>query len=171
MVLSKNSWHWKLYKLTYTHERWDRMPTNLCPYFWKIVLAMLLFPFNFLITGPLKLLSLSGVGDEDIATDSYFRLFWPSIGFNFLLCLVYAMIAMFWYIPISMEAKPTITFVIGVCCWFLSIISSIAFGIKYLVNLAAKRHRPYKPDKPNIIVEFIKAKYNKSCPMVVWENE
>jgi hypothetical protein len=29
---------------------------------------------------------------------------------------------------------------------------------------------PRKEDKPNIIIEFVKAKYNRYCPKITWKN-
>lgn len=39
MELSINSWHSKLYNIFYTKG----LPQSLCPYFWKLVLAIFLF--------------------------------------------------------------------------------------------------------------------------------
>src|ERR1700721_1251272 len=39
MELSSTSWHSKLYMFTYNSS----LPISLCPYFWKLVLAIVLF--------------------------------------------------------------------------------------------------------------------------------
>ena len=41
---SKKSWHAWLYRSFYCK---DELPTNLCPYFWKVVLSFLLIPLTF----------------------------------------------------------------------------------------------------------------------------
>jgi hypothetical protein len=79
--------------------------------------------------------------------------------------------------------------IIGICIWEISIICAIIWG---LLQIGKKRrekkrliHRKFiwnedgdyipNPDyvpyegKPNIIIEFIMAKYHKYCPKIDWE--
>ena len=79
----------------------------------------------------------------------------------------------------------------GILIWMITIISSIVFIILHLYKKRRdeRRHKqrewiwtedgdyvsnpdyvPYE-EKPNIFIEFIKAKYNKYCPKIDWKNE
>ena len=42
MRLSTKSWHYWLYERNYEVD-----PTNLCPYFWKVILALVVLPITF----------------------------------------------------------------------------------------------------------------------------
>ncbi len=37
MIVRKSSWHYWLYKTSFEHTAYSHKPTNLCPYFWRVV--------------------------------------------------------------------------------------------------------------------------------------
>jgi hypothetical protein len=61
---------------------------------------------------------------------------------------------------------------VGIYYLFVWIVNSIKDKILYTKNEDGRKvYRPKKEAKPNIIVEFIKAKYEKNCPRVEWFNQ
>lgn len=55
MKINYNSLSAKIYRYFYTTET---MPTNLCPYFWKSLIATILFIPYYILTIPTKVLGL-----------------------------------------------------------------------------------------------------------------
>ena len=49
MELKLNSWYVWLWNYTYNKQ----LPSNLCPFFWKLILAIILFIPNFILRLPL----------------------------------------------------------------------------------------------------------------------
>jgi hypothetical protein len=182
MQLNKNSISAKLYRWFYNQ---NVMPNNLCPYFWKLVLMWItILPF-ILITLPAQ-----------IITKFDRKTFGESIGYTFAFYFVSFALMVFAILPISFFT----TFADGgfwdsmrigsILFWGGLIILALYYGIKYLFiwfkegrklydedgrryyGYDSERNKIYyKTKKPNIIAEFIKAKYNKYCPKIDWNDE
>ena len=182
MKLNQNSVSAKLYKWAYdTHL----LPESLCPYFWKLVfawvLAIILSPFWLATT----LFSKVTKEFEDATM-------WFSIAVGlFIYAMLFFIIGFGFFISSYWITYYTGTlghglFIAGATVTVVSIIGLFTWGIIILKDkLNEKHHRyvwddntndyilnpNYKEPKANIIVEFIKAKYNKYCPKIDWTNE
>ncbi len=159
MKLYDNSWHYWLYTKTYPHT----VPTNLCPYFWKVVFAVICFPFNFLWNLPLEIANLINKGGNKNKANIigephyYFSSLWLA---NFIVYfLLYVIISM---ICIWINYDPR--FFLGASLGYLAL---VAIGIVALVGWLKDKNEG-KEKSPNILVEFVKAKYSKYCPQITW---
>lgn len=169
MKFSKNAWHARLYSLTYGTDA--SLPTNLCPYFWKLVLAGVVFAPLSLYYIPLFLilLALYYIGDnKDIVKyargEGYLS---SNIVFGIIatvaLIVVYSMIAC-WFYPFGSSRDVAI---IGHALWILLFLGGIIYLLIWLRD--KYRSKRVKEPSPNIITEFIKAKLQKYCPQIEWE--
>jgi hypothetical protein len=184
MELNKNSNSAKLYRWFYNLDsEFDEMPTNLCPYFWKLVLMWItIIPFT-VITLPAQ-----------VITKFNTKTFGESFGYTFAFYFVSFILMILAAFPISLFVKfevggfwdnfrnPSILF------WFLITVVALYYGIKHLFIWLKEGKKLYDEDgsryygydsegnkiyyktkKPNIVAEFIKAKYNKYCPKIDWK--
>lgn len=162
MELNKNSKSARLYRWYYATEE---LPTNLCPYFWKLVIMYaLILPFVIfclpsLIVGKFKF----DKKKQEIGYNVFLY-----VGLYVLFCVVLVPIRFF----ITYESLLfTKSFLIGV----VVIICGAAAGIMYLSQCLmdkyeeAKNTDSPKIKKTNILVEMVKAKYHKYCPQIKWK--
>jgi hypothetical protein len=171
MTLNLDSVSARLYRWFYDKEQ---MPDNLCPYFWKLVLMWLMILPYMVVTLPVQIRTKFRQKpiDETIAY---------TIGVYILL----AMLVIYSILPIHLF--------FGVDGWFIDgalpgsaglWTVTIALGIFGLIEFLRKKYKKskrmydsygrkiyYPIKKPNIIVEFIKAKYNKYCPKITWDKK
>ena len=57
---------------------------------------------------------------------------------------------------------------VGLCVF--AIVAAVTY-IKHLISSKKENSNPIKKEKkPSIIIEYIKAKKNKHCPMIEWED-
>lgn len=166
MKFSKTSWHYRLFNKTYERG----VPTNLCPYFWLLLLAIICFPFNFVWNLPAIISHLiskifSKDGFEAWADEKYFgTCFLMSVVINFAVLCVVGMIGV-WF-----HYNNTLFFVFG-GIGYLIIFGIICHFLKlWLEERRKKTDTPYqyKEPKPSILVEFVKAKYKRYCPKIEW---
>jgi len=162
MKSTKNSWHAKLYLFSYD----SKLPDNLCPYFWKVILGAILFV-------PRLIFRLPYYGMEKIGVSSYepVKRDQTSLGFmGWVICdllfllmyITYHLIkAMFGaYSYNSDAANLGILIYSGMVC--------VVLYIK--INSYRKRYSETKSE-PGLIKSFIKAKYNKLCPRIEWTDK
>lgn len=168
MKLSKTSWHYKLFSLTYEKD----VPNNLCPYFWMLAFSILCFPFNFIWNLPVtlidKLSRLFGGTDGFIDWDSekYFGdLFKISLAINFCVCCLIGMVGIW----INYKNGYNLTF--GTIGYILLVSLLSYFAHEWYKDNFRKIAPTYKKPKPNLIAEFIKAKYNRYCPKIEWTSK
>lgn len=169
MELNRNSISARVYREVYNTRH---MPESLCPYFWKLVLA---YP---LIVVLLPLLIPTWITlkfqDED---DNEFPIGAKAVmgvllyGFGFVIFMFGVFISSFWvtyYIKTPMYqfyiCGGVITLILGVAGGYL-LVKSLIVNRKY----KRKFNNEYVEEKPNLIVEFVKAKYNKYCPKITWK--
>lgn len=160
MKANKNSLHAKLYEFTYS----SYLPDNLCPYFWKLVWAIIVLVPNFIIQFPALIIQIFSKSSDDcgdrrgMGTVIYIIGFFLSLYFKITFHLIKGIFNCYSY---SQE------FAIwgGIINTIIFIISAVFF-IKYLLG---KRRKRIEEKRPNIIVEFAKAKYGKYCPKIDWE--
>lgn len=166
MKLNKNSFSSKFYKWFYETSI---LPNNLCPYFWKLLLAwvlvallgipsmVLLIPFLFI--GIFFKDSLSMLKDNKYG--AILVGFFLNLALFVLVCIVFFFLALF---GVMQYAKDSNMGVLQICGGFFSFIGGCS-GISYLLGNLNK----IKVKQPSIITEFVKAKYNKYCPKIDWE--
>jgi len=171
MILDKNSITARLYRWFYAT---NEMPNSLCPYFWKLfIMWILIVPF-YIFTLPTRLFE----GSRDA---SPVKLFLMSLFIFGFLYVVFSMIS-FLIIVIIFDKTPINGFmycssIIGFFGWLFL----IAFGLfelwdfiedKTTSAIYNRKHNHVgtkEANKPSIIVEFIKASYNKYCPKIDWK--
>jgi|APGre2960657373_1045057.scaffolds.fasta_scaffold04756_7 hypothetical protein len=166
MKLNQNSLSAKLYRWFY---KTDTMPTNLCPYFWRLVTAVILSPLLAIYTLPYEI-----INDKRSRWDTYGDILGTSFTYWFFIAAIICMIStlsLFFYIP-DEDSLFMVMIVFGFCVWTSLIIVGIIWSIhkteKYLLNENhSKKSDTEKTD--NIIVEMVKAKYHKYCPKIDWK--
>ena len=178
MELKRNSISARVYRNFYETSR---MPESLCPYFWKLVaawpLTILFFPLilPFLIADKFK-------GDNDNT-----RMPFPAQALIGL--IMYAVVFCVFCIGVTISSI-WIThyqgthwyewYLTGFVAMFVALVGSIVFLISELKERRRQKrmesrydengnYLPNEEPKPNILVEFVKAKYNKYCPKIDWK--
>jgi protein-S-isoprenylcysteine O-methyltransferase Ste14 len=183
MELNYNSTSSKLYRWFY--DKRD-MPETLCPYFWSLVFAWTLT----VILSPLLLPTwvakkISKDFDEDVPIGPYALMGFLMYGIIYFLISFGVFISAYWitYYEGSLGfnlygSGAIITVVAGVAL--------IIWGIITLKNRIRDRRTKrtiwdeelweyvpnpdYVEPRPNLLVEFVRAKYNKYCPKIDWKN-
>ena len=179
MELNRNSISARVYRNFYETSN---MPESLCPYFWKLVAA---WPVTILF---LPLLLPFWIGDK-FNKDKSNRMPFPAQAFiglifyllSYFLFCIGVTITSFW-ITYSEKSDWYPRYVLG---WFAIGVIAICLIIYGIMEWKKQLHikkieRRYdaegnyihseEEEKPNIIVEFVKAKYNKYCPKIDWKN-
>lgn len=165
MNLNSKSFSARLYRWFYAH---NKMPNNLCPYFWKLFVAYILALPVFIVTLPYEICwGKFGKDHETLGA---------KLGLS-LVCYLIVVAAMTLLSPLclliySNIAEDSILHKIiggGIFLWFLAIGVSLGLLIEYLVKrLRDRNETSNKTKNKNIVVEFVKAKYNKYCPKIDW---
>lgn len=183
MKLKTNSLNAKLYCWFYSQTS-ENLPTNLCPYFWKLVLAwILVIPYGIFTLPSILLFELfsKGYKNGDKKTGERFAISVAIyIGLFLLLCMGSAIATMFTTLHRGTFFGEI--WLVGIMIWFVIIVCSIWFGIKSLIEYIQYSRRVYdedgyriygkpKDEKVRIIIEFIKAKYNSYCPKIDWTDK
>lgn len=146
MIINENSWHVKLHDKFYGWRR----PHSLCAYFWKIVWACLVCT----VMGGSMIAGLTVAGDGVLA---HFFVLSAPVGYG-------------------------LGFILGIIT--LALIIAVSFGLVYgLMNFWAwydlrkeekeweriKAKREGKEIKENIVIQYIKARKSKMCPVIHFE--
>lgn len=157
MKIKRTSWHAKFYKAIYVA---NTLPTNLCPYFWKLVLAVITLPIT----------SVSLLGRCRSFGERFSWLFAAAFieGIIFAVGLLLSMM----FGLISSTSKVNWHEFLIANGMGIAGCAAIAL-IGYLCEMLSKRNyktAKVKEKQPNILVEFVKAKKNKHCPMIEWED-
>ena len=169
MNLSKNSLTARLYRWFYNK---NTMPANLCPYFWQLVWMWLtIIPF-MVYTLPFQLFIRFRKEDSketlEIATIGYVVLFLSA-------CMVISIIHLF--APYDGDNAMIGFVAFGIIAWIILFFIGAGFLIISVKDyLMTKRYqKKYQNNlqsespKPNsVVVEFVKATYNKYCPQIKW---
>jgi len=141
------------------------MPTNLCPYFWRLVTAVILSPLLAIYTLPYEIINY-----KRSRWDTYADILGTSLAYWFFIAAIICMISLlglFFYMP-DTDSLLWVMMVFGFCAWASIIVVGIGWGINETVKyLKSKKSDNEKTD--NIIVEMVKAKYHKYCPKIDWK--
>jgi len=164
MNLNQNSISAKLYRWFYDKAK-HQMPTNLCPYFWKLMImwifiipsAILSLPSNIYFSFDKRHYGQSKTNNPWIGL-----VFW---GLLFIIqCIIIAL--SFFFVSYEEDSYFHISGFMG----FVFILTIIGILIIFWYETVFK-NKEEKEKKPNIILEFIKAKYNKLCPRITWDKK
>lgn len=148
MVLSKKSWHFWFYQLLFTNT-----PTNLCPYFWGVILSVIVAVPFFILAIPWFIYCV--ITDEDMDETLGQRALLGAVLW-FLLILLASMFGMFF-------TKKDSIVTIGILGWSTVIILIIVATVNYA------KHRNIFKD--SFIGKFVDAKRNKYCPKIEWDDK
>lgn len=161
MKLSTNSLSAKLYRWFYDQ---NEMPNNLCPYFWKLVIMYILIIPYVIITLPSQIVFKFEQNDKE-----------TNIAMSiFLFLLIFVIICMI-SVPVILlfDLNPNEfwrnIFSGGVISWVFLITIGIYYGFKYLFQKLKQKLNETEKKNSYILVEFVKAKYNKYCPKIDWD--
>ena len=163
MKLNKNSISAKLFRWFY---RTSELPTNLCPYFWKLVMAYVFAIPLFIISFPYIII------DKSSSIESLNSRIWG--GFvcwviPFLLITALTPIMLFWYTPVKDSFLETLI-EIGVFTWITGLTIGVGWFIHHLgEKIKERRNLPKEEKRSNIVVEMVKATYYKYCPKIDWK--
>lgn len=169
MELNKKSFHVWLYKITYNTNRWSKnegqLPNNLCPYFWKLVIAFLVLIPNFVLQLPLLISDLFTTDKFEENKPGEYRMFGLISWITLVLTGLYIYSVIHWFkMMFNAYSYDQGLAICGI------IITSIFVGIIAIWRLFVYlKDRPYKEKQPSIVKEFIKAKYNNYCPKIDWK--
>lgn len=174
MKLNINSISARAYRWFYATAK---MPESLCPYFWKLVLMwVFILPYTIL---SLPVIAMDFKDPENRTTGE-------RAGVGFIIWFILGMIAcmlswvgLFWVTPIKDSAFLHMLTAGGIG-WLISIVIGAIELFKWAKEKWENRHvrydkdgyriwTPVEPKQPSIIVEFVKAKYNKYCPKIDWK--
>ena len=164
MILNHNSISAKLYRWFYgTHI----MPNNLCPYFWKLVIAYT-FALPVLILSLPQIIVSKGKDWDTLAN----RIIVGIIAYVLLLGAIsmLSVFGLFFVLPEKNSWYATML-AIGISLWTISVVVGVPYLINKLLEKWKERRYNRYPEEPkvNIIVEMVKAKYHKYCPKIDWK--
>ena len=178
MEINYNSTSARIYREFYNTKR---MPESLCPYFWKLVFA---WPITILLSPlliPIWIIEKFDKGNSDI----------PVIGKAFVGSILYGCLFLVFCMGVTISSiwityyQKTVWFqwYIG---GFLVMFGLLVAGVILLFRMWKDKRYQKRLDsswdengnyipiedrvKPNIIIEFVKAKYNRYCPKITWKN-
>jgi len=165
MTLNKNSNLSRLYRWFYDKPT---MPSNLCPYFWSLVIMVFaIIPWCLIITPYLMCRAFGGYKYASNKEKSAISIFLYMFSF-FVVCMIITIPALFMVLP-KWLFKLGMT---GVLAWILLILFGVCKGVVALWGKikTKKLETDYlTEEKPSIIVEFVKATYGRYCPKIDWE--
>lgn len=146
MNVSTDSWH---YKIAYNkHVRTSKsIPANLCNYFWFVAVYVI---FKILVPISVSILYIIGL---------YIM---SNYDFNELSVLSQSV-----YV-ISVSINALIAFMIFMVI-VITVVNCIIKGIEYTFNKITNKTKRCK--EPNLVVEYIRAKKQRVCPMIKFTNK
>ena len=191
--LNKNSWHFKYYSFVISNQP----PKTLCPYFWSVVLIMVLSPFILIITAlgyVAKLIEkfaeyigqYFGKKEKELTLEDILKinekrrkneLFWLKftnffakfVRWGILPIATCALLVLL--VELAIEIGPGL-FVGGLLIILLCLVGLLS-TIIYLVDNSPNLSflNPFNWKVSKILGEMINAYYVKACPIITWEEE
>jgi surface polysaccharide O-acyltransferase-like enzyme len=162
MKLNKNSISAKLFRWFY---RTSELPTNLCPYFWKLVMAYVFAIPVFIISLPYVIV------DKDSHNQSLGERIGLGLFCWFILSLLIAAltpIILFWHTPVKGSLLESLIHY-GFAVWVAGLFIGVMWFIHHLgEKIKERRNLPKEEKRSNIVVEMVKATYYKYCPKIDW---
>jgi hypothetical protein len=185
MKLNKNSTSAKLYRWFY---KTDTMPTNLCPYFWKLVTAVILSPFLAILTLPYEIVySNIKYKSYKLYDDMIVRSLALWLVIYCIVCMVSSLGLVFFSVSDGLLLKKMM--IIGLFLWIMVIVVGVGYGIIKIIKYTNKKIVRFIKNKmghtqqinyidinkivtektDSIIIEMVKAKFHKYCPKIDWK--
>ena len=166
MKLNKNSISAKLFRWFYGTTE---LPTNLCPYFWKLVMAYVFAIPLFIIPLPYVIINKDTCNESLGSRIGLGFVCWFIL---FLLITALTPIMLFWHTPVKDSLLETLI-EIGLLTWVVGLTLGIIWFIHYIQDKIKERkwenrNLPKKEKRSNIIIEMVKATYYKYCPKIDW---
>jgi len=174
MKLDHNSLSAKIYRWFY--QVYD-MPSNLCPYFWKLAfMYLVIIPYSIIVLP--KIIFRKDSGSDDVRIISSL-LIWTIAFFGFT--AIYSPVTyLIWGVGPKNSGMDALQRV-GLIVWVVSVVALILLWIFNLKPSKRNQKRiwsneeydyidnpDYRPSFLVITKEFIKAKYYKYCPKIDW---
>lgn len=181
MKIKINSWHTQLYFLFYGgfesyikgYDENDnriyehKLPRSICPYFWKLVLAVLLFaPFTIII---LPWLIVEMIQEKDVVQKQKKGGFFDEgriilgLGIWFFISILVSMVLY----PFNNANKLMES--LAICGYLMTIITVFFLLIVGTSNLIKRITRKKTESKPSVLSTYIQARKDKVCPPIQWE--
>lgn len=177
MELKRNSISARVYRNFYETSR---MPESLCPYFWKLVVAWPLTILFIPLLIPFWIVNkLDGGDNESVAFPAQVLISILMYGAVFCVFCLGVTVSSIW-ITHYQGTNWYGWYVSGFIIMFVALVGSAVFLISKLKEKRRQKrmesrydengnYLPTEEPKPNILIEFIKAKYNKYCPKIDWK--
>ena len=155
MELKLNSWYVWLWKYTYN----EKLPSNLCPFFWKLILAIILFIPNFILRLPLV---IGSIFYKRIEKES------SALGIIIWIILVFCMFITYSLFHFIMYLFDAYSYDSGaaLCGGVILVSLGVVVICNYLCN---KSYYLENNLKNNIIISYTKSIYGKYCPKINWK--
>ncbi len=161
MKLNFNSISAKLYRWFYNTSV---MPTNICSYFWKLILMWIFIIPSLLFKIPEVLLYKYTSIPRDLGTIRLGVVFYLFLFFILSVCLFVTCLFTDYEVGdnsfVGILAVPGIIFSLAIVSVF------IAGSLMYIYDMIMN----YSSEK-NVVVGFIKSKYNKYCAKIEWDKQ
>lgn len=157
MIINENSWHYKLFKLF--NDEWQR-PKTLCTYFWSIVIPT----FFVSIFGCAILVGLTIICAESLQHWIIFSSLWTLLPSAFILALLVVLLIIglsvgLFVIPAHLHEK----------------YKNYKWKKDYALHIENidRKNKGLPPIQPkkSIIIEFLKARKAKMCPIIEYKAE
>lgn len=161
MELNHTSFSAKFYRWFYDKQTFE-MPSSLCPYFWKLLLAYV-FVIPYVLIGFPYILFNKG-RNASVSAGVL-----TTVGLSLFLYLVFVLLSVPYFLIFGINTKnewSTQIFASGLVSWAIILVVSSYQFIRWLFDKDRKR---FREKKSNLIVEITKAKYNKYCPKITWK--
>lgn len=161
MELKIKSWYVWLWEYTYAED----LPNNLCPFFWKLILAMLLFIPNIIFRIPTSIGNLifkdKKIERGDARTGIGIFLYGVIFAILFVLHCEYNLLkaTLGFYSYNQFAANVGLFMIIVALC--------ILIGYYWKKNITTNKIKNIASN--NILVNFTKAWYNNHCPRINWK--
>jgi hypothetical protein len=160
MNLKLNSWYVWLWNYTYS----ENVPNNLCPLFWKLVVAILLFIPNVIFRIPTVIINLFYSKYNKITE---IRTGLGIFGYILIAVIIFVLFALYNYLlwlfgnySYDSEAATCGGALLCAGLFFLIIYLWFKKDIGYVIEKTAT---------DNIIVNYASSWYNKHCPKINWK--
>ena len=165
----------------------EYLPTNLCPYFWKLVIMLILIvPYSIYCLPVIIFELIIKIWKKENYNFGTGERVGTSFFIYFLVLLLSSLIigvTLLWT-SYSRITNPILHHLstLGVFLWFIILVVGSYYLIKGIYEYIRERngdnvikydedgYRIYTEPKVNILKEFVKAKYRKYCPRIEWVN-
>ena len=166
MNLNYNSVSSKIYRDFYNTQV---MPESLCPYFWALLLAIpvsiILAPFHL----PGRVISNKLVENSNFFIKSLCGIIAYILIFSILSIIVFILSAFTVFYKGSLLYDMYTIGLLWIFSLIVFIIVAVIFELVDRIKYARRFNKSTRnTESDNIIKEFIKAKYNKHCPKITW---